>query len=116
MRPLKKKTGKTIKGVIENAFSELSETMISHSRKRVAQGFGEDTDSKEKEASGAKEMPGPIAEILKDALEKLDQAPDDDKDEIINLMEDIKTATQDGDIQRAGDLSEELDDILFYID
>ena len=44
------------------------------------------------------------------------QAPDDDKDEIINLMEDIKTATQDGDIQRAGDLSEELDDILFYID
>ena len=113
---IEKKTGKTIKGVIENAFSELSETMISRSRKRVAQGFGEDTDSKEKEASGAKEMPGPIAEILKDALEKLDQAPDDDKDEIINLMEDIKTATQDGDIQRAGDLSEELDDILFYID
>jgi len=113
---IEKKTGKTIKGVIENAFSELSETMINDSRKRVAQGFGEETDSKEKEASGPKEMPGPIAEILKDALEKLDQAPDDDKDEIVNLMEDIKAAVQDGDIQRAGDLSENLDDILFYID
>jgi len=57
-----------------------------------------------------------VVQILNQALEKLDEAPEEDRDEIINLMEDIKTRAREKDFDGAQTLCDELDDILFYID
>jgi uncharacterized protein YjgD (DUF1641 family) len=55
-------------------------------------------------------------ETLKLAQTKLSIAPEEDKDEIINLMEDIKRLLDQKEFDQAMELSEELEDILFYIE
>jgi molecular chaperone DnaK (HSP70) len=119
-----KDTGKTINAVLENVFSQ-SGTGISESRDKVGALFpGDNALSKElpptgeppRPASGPEAvLPPAIAGILDQAREKLTLAPDDDKDDIINLMEDITEAWARNDPDRAGKLAEDLEDILFYI-
>lgn len=120
-----KDTGKTINAVLENVFSQ-SGTGISEARDKVGALFpGDNAFSKEVPLSGEPPRPdtGPdevlppaIAGILDQAREKLPLAPDEDKDDIINLMEDITEACIQNDPDRAGKLAEDLEDILFYID
>jgi len=55
-------------------------------------------------------------ETLALAQEKLSIAPEEDKDEIINLMEDIKGLNAQKEFAKALELSQELEDILFYIE
>ncbi len=120
-----KDTGKTINAVLENVFSQ-SGTGISEAREKVGALFpGDNALSKEAPSTGEPLRPesGPdavlppaIAGILDQAREKLPLAPDEDKDDIINLMEDITEACIQNDPDRAGKLAEDLEDILFYID
>jgi len=120
-----KDTGKTIHAVLENVFSQ-SGTGISEARDKVGALFpGDSALSKEAPLSGEPPRPDPgpdavlppaIAGILDQAREKLPLAPDEDKDDIINLMEDITEACARNDPDRAGKLAEDLEDILFYID
>jgi molecular chaperone DnaK (HSP70) len=120
-----KDTGKTINAVLENVFSQ-SGTDISEARDKVSALFpGDNALSKEAPLTGEPPRPAPgpdavlppaIAGILDQAREKLPLAPDDDKDDIINLMEDITEACIQKDPDRAGKLAEDLEDILFYID
>jgi molecular chaperone DnaK (HSP70) len=120
-----KDTGKTINAVLENVFSQ-SGTDISEARDKVGALFpGDNAFSKEDPSTGEPPRPAPgpdavlppaIAGILDQAREKLPLAPDDDKDDIINLMEDITEAWARNDPDRAGKLAEDLEDILFYID
>jgi len=120
-----KDTGKTIHAVLENVFSQ-SGTGISEARDKVDALFpGDNALSKEAPLSGEPPRPEPdtdavlppaISGILDQAREKLPLAPDEDKDDIINLMEDITDACIQKDPDRAGKLAEDLEDILFYID
>lgn len=120
-----KDTGKTINAVLENVFSQ-SGTGISEARDKVGALFpGDNVLSKESPSTGEPPRPEPgpdavlppaIAGILDQAREKLPLAPDEDKDDIINLMEDIAEACARNDMDGAGKLAEDLEDILFYID
>jgi molecular chaperone DnaK (HSP70) len=119
-----KDTGKTINAVLENVFSQ-SGTGISEAMDKVSALFpGDNALSKESPSTGEPSRPAPgtdavlppaIAGILDQAREKLPLAPDEDKDDIINLMEDITEACARNDLDRAGKLAEDLEDILFYI-
>jgi len=112
-----KDTGKTINAVIDNVFSQGNTDISSATEKinAVFQGQGIDEAKAPADEAGTL-LPPAISEVLDQAREKLDLAPDEDKDEIINLMEDITTAAEDKDMGHARALAEELEDILFYID
>ncbi len=124
MRAVEKKTGKNIDVIIENAMRQFSEKELDESKKRLERLWDtqaiqfDETVEDEAEISEASQKPGISGEyawLIKQAEEKLDLAAKEDKDEIINLMEDLKDALDKNDHEKAGQISEELEDILFYI-
>lgn len=124
MRAVEKKTGKNIDVIIENAMRQFSEKELDDSKKRLeslwdtkAIQFDEPVEDKA-EISETPKMPGISGEyawLIKQAEEKLDSAAQEDKDEIVNLMEDLKDALNRSNHEKAKQISEELEDILFYI-
>ena len=49
-------------------------------------------------------------------MQALDAAPAEDREEMINLMEDLRDAIKEGRAAQASDLRRELDEILFYLE
>ncbi|TYT73985.1 Hsp70 family protein [Desulfobotulus mexicanus] len=116
IRAEEKATGHSLEAVIENAFSQDA-LSIAGSRERMETLWGEeespDQETMEEEAP---DLPSDIQEILEDAKSKLDRAAEEDKDEIINLMEDLRQAVKEKRMDDAEDIRMALEDILFYID
>jgi molecular chaperone DnaK (HSP70) len=124
VRAMEKRTGKEIRGVIEEAVSRSSATQISTARERVEAMWEEqempyDTAGKvieiESEQASA-HLPADIADVLERAAQMLDTASPEDQEEMVNLIEEIREAIDMGDIKRASARKEELDDILFYLE
>ena len=65
-------------------------------------------------------MPADVAQDVRDTLARaeqaLDAAPVEDREEMINLMEDLRDAIKEGRAAQASDLRRELDEILFYLE
>ncbi|QTA82140.1 Putative chaperone protein, DnaK-like [Desulfonema limicola] len=123
-----KKTGRKINAVIENAFSGFSDEELSKSQKRINDMWGDDEHPEEDAGTGlaaakpgtsqdnTARMPQDIEDIIKQAESMLQKASDEDKDEIINLIEDMKDAITENKLDTARELKKELEDILFYIE
>lgn len=109
---VEKNSGKSLQVTIENAFSDGSAEELGASQSKVAELW------KSEGALGVQttSMPQDIRDILDRAEAKLPDAPADDTDDIVNLMEDIKAFLGEDALEKARELSRELDDILFYID
>jgi len=117
---VEKATGRKINAVIENAFAQFTDEEMEQSRSRVEQLWGgisesdeDEDDDKDDNVMGG--MPPDIAETISKAETKLDAASNEDRDEIINLMEDIRDAVRAGNMDDAKKAQKELEDILFYI-
>jgi len=65
--------------------------------------------------ASADTVPPDIQQILDRARAKLEDAAPEDRDEMINLMEDIQDAVQNNQLEKARSFSKEMDDILLYI-
>ncbi|MCP4692257.1 MAG: Hsp70 family protein [Desulfobacterales bacterium] len=126
IKAVEKKTGKEINGVIENAISrftegELTETrdkingLWSDAREPAAQAGDAEADAGEA-GTPSDNLPPRLAEILARAEKALPDASDDDRDEMVNLMEDIRDAVKEERLEDADKSGDELDDILFYLD
>ena len=50
------------------------------------------------------------------AEQALDAAPAEDREEMINLMEDLRDAVKEGRAAQASDLRRDLEEILFYLE
>lgn len=114
IQAVEKKTGEHINAVIENAISRFTEGELAEAKEKIERLWEEETIVEEEERV-ALHMPSDLAEIIKEAKSKLDTAPSEDHDEIINLIEDIQDAVADGRIEDATEFRKELEDILFYI-
>ncbi len=123
IQALEKKTGRTIDGVIENALT-YTEEELSASRDRISEAWGETEEETSGLSAGEAEttetpeetsLPPDIAEVLTRAEAALDSAADEDKEEIINLIEDIRDAVTAGEMADARASRQELEDILFYL-
>ncbi len=122
IKAIEKKTGKHIDAVIENAISRFDDAALSQTRERVQNmwsssghvSVSEQEDGEGEEAAES-DLPAQFSEIIKRANELLDLASDEDKEEIIDLMEDIRDAVKENRMEDAEDLKSQLDDILFYI-
>lgn len=115
---LERATGKEIRGVIENATGRSTPEELDASKDRVAALWGDDSavqDKPRQDAVAGEKMPEEMREILERAEKALDTAVTEDREEMVNLMEGIRDALQDGHLQKAEELKQKLDDILFYL-
>ena len=114
---IEKATGNKINAVIENAFDAFTEAEMADSRKRIDQVWGNrtgETPPDTIEVGGDSTIAQEMAAVINRAEGLLNEVSDDDRDEIINLVEDLRDAMAAKDADRAGKLREELEDILFY--
>ena len=108
-------TGREIHGAIENAMGRSSEEELSASRKRIAMLWGEE-EVAPAEGAGRVEPDAEVGDILARAEAALDTAPAEDREEIVNLMEDLRDALQEGGADKVAACKQELEEILFYLE
>ena len=122
LEAVEKKTGRKINAVIEDAFSSHSEETLSESRNRLAEMWSEPDETLAADAeqpalhdidSG---LPEDVADLLKRAEDKLPAAHEEDREEITQLMADIRIAAGEENTDALKALTEELEDILFYVE
>ncbi|MDM8523577.1 Hsp70 family protein [Desulfococcaceae bacterium HSG8] len=115
---VEKATGRKINAVIENAFATFTEQEKEDSRKRIEEMWGgqdkDETDDTEPKAEEG-EIPPDLAEAIRKAEAQLDSASGEDRDDMVNLIEDIRDAVKAGNLDEARELMKELEDILFYL-
>ena len=112
-------TGREIRGVIEQAIGRSTEEAISASQERISARWGAETEPAGDAAGGQADAPGlapEVADTLRRAESALAAAADEDKEEMVNLMEDLRDAVKAGDTERAAGARRELDEILFYLE
>ena len=112
-------TGREIRGVVEDALGTSTDEAVKASQERIAARWGTEAAPGESAASGQEdtpELPPEIGDTLSRAEAALAAAPDEDKEEIVDLMEDLRDAATAGDTERAAGAKRELDEILFYLE
>ena len=117
-------TGREIKGVIEHVIGRSTEEALVASRRRVAAQWGDEADAGSTAAAqgaqgsgdGAAPQVAEIRETLERAEKALETAPAEDREEMVDLMEDLRDALKEGNEQRAAELGRNLDEILFYVE
>jgi len=118
VQALERATGKEVRGVIENATGRTTPEELDASRDRVAALWGDDNagqDELRQDAAAGEKLSEEMRNTLERAAKALDTAATEDREEIINLTEDIRDAIQEGDLRKAEELKQELDEILFYL-
>lgn len=119
LEALEKDTGRKINAVIENAFAHTTEKELAESKERIAaiweddSSVGEDPES----SGGAGEgLPPAVADLLQRAESNLAGAPEEDRDEMVDLIEDIRDAVESDNSEQLEEATEALEDILFYLE
>jgi len=98
---------------IDKAISQFQENELATARERVDALFGEVIEK----PSGSRPQLKVQAEALVEKAERmLDQASDDDREDIINLIEAIKDALASEQFDDLAQPLNELSDILFYLE
>ena len=125
IKAVEKDSGKEINGVIENAFSEIGEGSLNHSKNKLdavwdSSSDGENAfdvdDSAVAMPDDASQLAGDVAALLERARSAMADAAEEDKNDIINLIEDITDAQKSGDTDKVETAVTELEDILFYLE
>ena len=131
-------TGREIRGVVENALGRSTEEALSAARERISALWGDeegaggeatggDAGEPMEEAAGGSAgrwpeeaarpgMPPEIRETLERAEKALDTAPAEDREEMVDLMEDLRDALEAGRLEQAAGVKKDLDEILFYLE
>ncbi len=118
---IEKNTGKQITGVIENAFSEISQDNVSASKSKIDKVWeSQDTldtqISDSDDADHLPEMSDAFEPLIARARKALEEAPAEDCEEMIDLIEDITTLAADNKMDEAQKSAQALEDILFYLE
>jgi molecular chaperone DnaK (HSP70) len=120
LEAVEKDSGKTLNAVIDNVFSSDDPDRVQASQEKInglaSKGIKRISGSPESLAAKDDMVPEDITETLTQAREKLDRASTEDRDDIIDMMEDITVAVEAKDLERAREICAALDDLLFYID
>ena len=130
-------TGRELHGVVENALGRSSDGELDASRARVTSLWGEEDagagppsgpGEEEEEAGGGEAGPAGAGDAgtpgasedyrdtLKRAEAALDTAPAEDREELVDLMEDLRESLVKGHLERAAELKQEIDELLFYLE
>ncbi len=106
-----KNTGLERRITIDKAMSRYDRAQLEEARQRIGGLFG-----KPEEAEGSDVATGPDDALVAKAQAKLEEAGEEDRTEIINLIEAIRDAAGNGDAAALASARSQLQDLLFYLE
>jgi molecular chaperone DnaK (HSP70) len=109
-----KKTGLERRITIDNATSRYDREQLDEARQRIGALFG-DQEQAASIGSGAA-TDSAVDALLARASAKLDETGEEDRTEIIDLIEAIRDARSSGDSAALEDVRSQLQDLLFYLE
>jgi molecular chaperone DnaK len=109
-----KKTGLERRITIDNATSRYDREQLEEARQRIGALFG-DQEQAASVGSGAA-TDSAVDALLARASAKLDETGEEDRTEIIDLIEAIRDARSSGDSAALEDARSQLQDLLFYLE
>ena len=109
-----KKTGLERRITIDNATSRYDREQLDEARQRIGALFG-DQEQAASVGSGAA-TDSAVDALLARASVKLDETGEEDRTEIIDLIEAIRDARSSGDSAALEDVRSQLQDLLFYLE
>jgi molecular chaperone DnaK (HSP70) len=114
---MEKRTGVQQRIVIDQALARLGESGMAEARERVGSLFGraDGNGVAAGTAEGGGALPD-VAGLLARAEAKLDTAGEEDRTELIDLIEAIRDARKAGDGARLTEASQQLNDLIFYLE
>ena len=114
-----KNTGLERRITIDRAMSRYDKDELHDARQRITDLFGsEDADQMPGSSSGTTGAPtdGPVATLVAKAQAKLDEAVDEDRAELIDLVEIITACQRRSDLAGLDVARKQLTDLLFYLE
>jgi molecular chaperone DnaK len=106
-----KNTGLERRITIDKAMSRYDRAQLEEARQRIGGLFG-----KPEEVEGSDVANGPDDALVAKAQAKLEEAGEEDRTEIINLIEAIRDAAGNGDAAALALARSQLQDLLFYLE
>ncbi len=119
---MEKATGLEKSIIIENALSDRNDQSLARARAKVISLFGdrEKDDILPENESGTGDVSEKLKREAQSLLEKarglLDTAGEEDREDLVNLIEDVGKALDAGDADAAREAMEELSEIIFYLE
>ena len=106
-----KNTGLERRITIDKAMSRYDRAQLEEARQRIGGLFG-----KPEEVEGSDVANGPDDALVAKAQAKLEEAGEEDRTEIIDLIEAIRDAAGSGDAATLASARSQLQDLLFYLE
>lgn len=98
---------------IDNAMSRFEKEEMDMAKKKISSLFpSEYIQPEEEKAAVADEA----RKLIQRAEENFDNFPEEDKEDVVNIIEDIKNAITNNDEKAMNESMKELSDILFYLE
>jgi len=116
IKAVEKDSGKHIDAVIENALPRIDDAVLTETRARIDTLLPPEQGEAAGATAGSDDLPMEFTDIVQRAEKLLDTAAEDDAEEIVNLIEDIRDAVKAKDMEQARGHRDALDDLLFYLD
>ena len=113
---LEKNTGLERRISIDQAVARYGAAELQQARDRIGTLFGQDGADMAMEGDAASFGDADLAELLDKASVKLDTIGDEDRHEMIDLMETIRDAQAAGDAATVEQARTQLSDLLFYLE
>lgn len=111
-----KATGLERRITIDKAMSRFDEDELDSARQRINQLFGEGEEVAPSDGASASSNDAELDALLAKARAKLDTAGDEDRDEIVDLIETIGDCRENNDDAGLAEASRQLGDLLFYLE
>ena len=109
-----KKTGLERRITIDNATSRYDREQLDEARQRIGELFGDQEQAAS--VGGGAATHSAVDALLARASAKLEQTGEEDRTEIIDLIESIRDARRSGDSSALEDALNQLQDLLFYLE
>ena len=113
---LEKNTGLERRISIDKAVARYGAAELQQARDRIGSLFGQDDTDVAMEGDAASFDNAELAALLDKASAKLDTVGDEDRHEMIDLIETIRDARASGDAASAEQARAQLSDLLFYLE
>jgi len=111
-----KKTGLAKSITINNAISRFENDELSSAREKIVELFGDDKDATGGENKGDLNLEQQNQPLIDKARAMLDKVDDDDRQDMVKLLEEISDARVVGDSTREQEAASELAEIIFYLE
>ena len=113
---VEKITGLAKSITINNAISRFENDELNLAREKIVELFGDDKDATDEESKSASHLEQQNQLVIDKARAMLDKVEDDDRQDMVKLLEEISDARAANDSPREQEAALELSEIIFYLE